>query len=133
MGLILARTTTATVTIFMSFVLSYIMLIGLGILWPEGLDWLVQRAKEVEAVIVQPDIPARYRVWLDLLIEEGAILLLFFTMVARILIALVLDKLGRGDAPLAERPALSAGRPAHAAPSPAPLTCPARAAVMRAA
>jgi hypothetical protein len=93
MGLILARTTTATVTIFMSFVLSYIMLIGLGILWPEGLDWLVQRAKEVEAVIVQPDIPARYRVWLDLLIEEGAILLLFFTMVARILIALVLSSL----------------------------------------
>ena len=93
MGLILARTTTATVTIFISFVLSYIMLIGLGILWPEGLDWLVQRAKEVEAVIVQPDIPARYRVWLDLLIEEGAILLLFFTMVARILIALVLSSL----------------------------------------
>lgn len=93
MGRILARTTNATFTIFMSFVLSYIMLIGLGILWPEALDWLVQRAKEVEAVIVQPDIPARYRVWLDLLIEEGAILLLFFTMIARILIALVLSSL----------------------------------------
>lgn len=93
MGRILARTTNATFTIFMSFVLSYIMLIGLGILWPEGLDWLVQRAKDVEAVIVRPDIPARYRVWLDLLIEEGAILLLFFTMVGRIIIAIILSGL----------------------------------------
>ena len=92
-GRIFARTTNATFTIFLSFVLSYIMLIGLGILWPEGLDWLVQRAKEIEAIIVQPDIPARYRVWLDLLIEEGAILLLFFTMIARIIIAIVLTAL----------------------------------------
>lgn len=84
---ILARTTNATFTIFLSFVLSYIMLIALGILWPEALDWLVQRAKQIESVIVQPDIPARYRVWLDLLIEEGAILLLFFTMIARIILA----------------------------------------------
>lgn len=93
MGRILARTTNATFTIFLSFVLSYIMLIGLGILWPEGLDWLVQRAKDIEAVIVQPDIPARYRVWLDLLIEEGAILLLFFTMVSRNIIAIILSSL----------------------------------------
>ena len=87
MASVLARTTNATFTIFLSFVLSYIMLIGLGILWPDGLDWLVQRAKQVEAIIVQPDIPARYRVWLDLLIEAGAILLLFFTMIARIFLA----------------------------------------------
>jgi len=93
MGTILARTTNATFTIFLSFVLSYIMLIGLGILWPEGLDWLVQRAKEIEAIIVQPDIPARYRVWLDLLIEEGAILLLFFTMVARIILAILFSSM----------------------------------------
>jgi hypothetical protein len=93
LGRIFARTTNATFTIFLSFVLSYIMLISLGILWPEGLDWLVQRAKEIEAIIVQPDIPARYRVWLDLLIEEGAILLLFFTMVARIIIAIMLSML----------------------------------------
>ncbi len=92
-GRIFARTTNATFTIFLSFVLSYVMLISLGILWPEGLDWLVQRAKEIESLIVQPDIPARYRVWLDLLIEEGAILLLFFTMVARIIIAIVLSML----------------------------------------
>ncbi|WP_439637632.1 hypothetical protein [Oceanicaulis sp.] len=89
MGLIFARATNATFTIFLSFVLSYIMLIAMGILWPEGLDWLVQRAKDVEAMIVRPGIPVRYKVWLDLLIEEGAILLLFFTMVARILVAIV--------------------------------------------
>jgi len=89
MGLIFARATNATFTIFLSFVLSYIMLICMGILWPEGLDWLVQRAKDVEAIVVRPDIPVRYKVWLDLLIEEGAILLLFFTMIARILVAIV--------------------------------------------
>ena len=89
MGLIFARATNATFTIFLSFVLSYIMLISMGILWPEGLDWLVQRAKDVEAMVVRPGIPVRYKVWLDLLIEEGAILLLFFTMVARILVAIV--------------------------------------------
>jgi len=78
MGLIFARATNATFTIFLSFVLSYIMLIC-----------MVQRAKDVEAIVVRPDIPVRYKVWLDLLIEEGAILLLFFTMIARILVAIV--------------------------------------------
>lgn len=89
MGLIFARATNATFTIFLSFVLSYIMLIGMGIMWPEGLDWLVQRAKDFEALILRPDIPVRYKVWMDLLIEEGAILLLFFTLIARILVAIV--------------------------------------------
>lgn len=89
MGLIFARASNATFTIFLSFVLSYIMLIAMGVMWPEGLDWLVQRAKDVEAIVVRPGIPVRYKVWLDLLIEEGAILLLFFTMVARILVAIV--------------------------------------------
>lgn len=93
MGRILGRTANATFTIFLSFVLSYVMLIALGVLYPEGLNWLVQRAKEVEAVLVQPDIPVQFRVWLDLLIEEGAILLLFFTVIARIIIALVLSAL----------------------------------------
>lgn len=93
MGRIFGRTANATFTIFMSFVLSYVMLIALGVLYPEGLNWLVQRAKEVESLIVQPDIPVQYKVWLDLLIEEGAILLLFFTMIARIIIALVLSML----------------------------------------
>ena len=86
MGLIFARATNATFTIFLSFVLSYI---SMGILWPEGLDWLVQRAKDFEALILRPDIPVRYKVWMDLLIEEGAILLLFFTLIARIIVALV--------------------------------------------
>lgn len=93
MGRIFGRVTNATFTIFLSFVLSYVMLIALGVLYPEGLNWLVQRAKEVEALIVQPDIPVQYKVWLDLLIEEGAILLLFFTVIARIIIALVLSML----------------------------------------
>ena len=68
--------------------MSYMMLIGLALFWADGLAWLVERAKEVEALIVQPDIPARYRVWIDLLIEEGAILLLFFTMISRIILAI---------------------------------------------
>ena len=89
MGLIFARSMNATFTIFLSFVLSYIMLISMGILWPEGLDWLVQRAKDFEALILSPDIPVRYKVWMDLLIEEGAILLLFFTLIARIIVAMV--------------------------------------------
>ncbi len=92
-GRIFARTTNATFTIFLSFVLSYIMLIGLALLWSDGLAWLVDRAKDIERMIVQPSIPSEYRVWIDLLIEEGAILLLFFTMIARIIIAIVLSLL----------------------------------------
>lgn len=93
MGRILANVSNATFTIFLSFVLSYIMLISLGVAMPEGLNWLVQRAKEVEAILLTPDIPVRYKVWLDLLVEEGAILLLFFTAVSRIIIAIVLTLL----------------------------------------
>ncbi|PWE16683.1 hypothetical protein DDZ18_10760 [Marinicauda salina] len=88
-GLILGRTANATATIFLSFILSYVMLIGLGLIWPEGLNGLILFAERVEDWIESSYVPVRYGVWVRLLIEEGAILLLFFTLIARILIALV--------------------------------------------
>ena len=89
MGFIFGRVTNATFTIFLSFILSYAVLISLGLFLPEILDDLVQSAKTVETWITGTALPARYNVWLDLFIEEGALLLLFFTVLARLLIAIV--------------------------------------------
>lgn len=89
MGHIFGRVSNATFTIFLAFVLSYAMLIALGLFLPEVLNGMVQWAKQIETWITGTALPARYNVWLDLFIEEGAILLLFFTVIARILIAIV--------------------------------------------
>lgn len=89
MGHIFGRVTNATFTIFLAFVLSYAMLIALGLFAPDILNAMVQTAKTVEAWVTGTGLPARYNVWLDLFIEEGAILLLFFTVIARIFIAIV--------------------------------------------
>lgn len=89
MGHIFGRVTNATFTIFLAFVLSYAILISLGLFAPDILNGMVQWAKTIEAWITGTGLPSRYNVWLDLFIEEGAILLLFFTVIARILIAIV--------------------------------------------
>ena len=89
MGIIFGRVTNATFTIFLSFILSYIMLISIALLSPMTLAWLVDLAKTVESWIVGTSLPVRYNVWLDLLIEEGAILLLFFTVIARLILAIL--------------------------------------------
>lgn len=89
MGHIFGRVSNATFTIFLAFLLSYAMLISLGLFLPDVLNALLQWAKELEGWITGTNLPARYNVWLDLFIEEGAILLLFFTVIARILIAIV--------------------------------------------
>jgi hypothetical protein len=89
MGLVFGRVTNATFTIFLAFILSYAMLISLGLVAPDVLNALVQWAKTVETWITGTGLPARYNVWLDLFVEEGAILLLFFTVLARLIIAII--------------------------------------------
>ncbi|GGE31840.1 hypothetical protein GCM10011367_02840 [Marinicauda pacifica] len=89
MGLVFGRVTNATFTIFLAFILSYAMLISLGLFAPDVLNALVQWAKTVETWITGTGLPARYNVWLDLFVEEGAILLLFFTVLARLIIAII--------------------------------------------
>lgn len=89
MGLVFGRVTNATLTIFLAFLMSYAMLISLGLFAPDVLNALVQWAKTVETWITGTGLPARYNVWLDLFVEEGAILLLFFTVLARLIIAII--------------------------------------------
>ena len=89
MGRILARTTNATFTICLAFLLSYAMLIGLALTSPPALDRLLDGAEMVEDVITHTALPDQYNNWLRIFVGEEQILFLFFAMLARMLIALI--------------------------------------------
>ncbi len=89
MGRILARTTNATFTIFLAFLLSYAMLIGLALVSPTSLNWLLDGAELLEDAITHTALPDQYNNWLRIFVGEEQILFLFFAMLARILIAII--------------------------------------------
>jgi len=89
MGSILARTTNATFTIFLAFLLSYAMLIGLALASPTSLNWLLDGAELIEDALTHTALPDQYNNWLRIFVGEEQILFLFFAVLARIIIALV--------------------------------------------
>lgn len=76
-----------TTSLFLAFVLGILMLVGLGIVAPEVLDSMLGAAGWVEARLEHTGLPFRWNNILRLLIADDQILLLFFTIVARLLIA----------------------------------------------
>ena len=89
MGRIFGRAASATLTIFLAFLLSYAMLIALALLSPPTLNWMLDGAEMVEDAITHTNIPDRYNNWLRIFVGEEQILFLFFAVLARILIAIV--------------------------------------------
>jgi len=89
MGLIFARATNATFTIFLAFILSYAMLIGIALLSPTTLNWMLDGAEIVEDALTHTGIPDQYNNWIRLFIGDEQILFLFFAMLARIFIAII--------------------------------------------
>jgi len=89
MGRILASTSNATFTIFLSFLLSYAMLIGLALLSPPTIAWLLDGAEMLEDALTHTALADDYNNWLRIFIGEEQILVLFFTVIARFIIALL--------------------------------------------
>lgn len=89
MGRILARSTNATITIFLAFLLSYAMLVGLALTSPQTLTWMLDGAEIIEDALTHTNIPAQYNNWLRIFVGEEQILFLFFAVLARIVIAII--------------------------------------------
>ncbi|MBO6797264.1 hypothetical protein [Maricaulis sp.] len=88
-GTLLASIGSMTASLFFAFVLGILMLVSLGIVAPDILDNMLSAAGWVEARLENTGLPFRWNNILRLLVADDQILLLFFTIVARMLIAIL--------------------------------------------
>jgi hypothetical protein len=83
------RLVISTGSIVLSLVLGALALAFVGINSPEVLDKLITLAATVKSYIVGTNIPAKYNVWIRLLLEEKQLVFMFFTIMARIVLSLI--------------------------------------------
>jgi hypothetical protein len=83
----MVRILSATTGLFLSFVLAAVLIAFIGMNSPETLSWLINGARTTKVWLTSSVLPARYNVWLELLLEERQLLFMFFTLVARLILA----------------------------------------------
>ena len=82
----------------LSLIVGAIMLGWLGIYYPEWLDWLLTLASRFKEIITNPaytGISSSNNIWLKLLIHEQTFVLLFFVLLARIVLVILANILER--------------------------------------
>jgi hypothetical protein len=85
----LLRLLLGTSTIFLSLILGAFALAFVGYNWPETLSQMLGWARDLKSVITSSGIDPRYNIWVELLLEERQLLFMFFTIAARIVLALL--------------------------------------------
>ncbi|MCW5724219.1 MAG: hypothetical protein KIS81_04600 [Maricaulaceae bacterium] len=80
----------ATFTIFASFVLATIGIVFIGIQAPDVLNAMLDAGQVVERWLTGSDLPIRYNIWVRWLMTGQQLTFIFFVIIARILIAIVL-------------------------------------------
>ncbi len=86
---ILGRIGSVSATLFLAFILALAMLVTLGFYAPDQLNWILNRADQVEDWLTHTSLPNRYNNLVRLFLSNQQITFLFFTIIARILIAIV--------------------------------------------
>lgn len=89
MGFIFGRVAGSTLSLFAAFLLSIALLVGLGLSSPSTLNWMLDGAEIVEDALTHTGLPDRYNNWVRIFVGDEQILLIFFTIIARFLIAVV--------------------------------------------
>ena len=84
-----ARLTGVSVTLFLSMVMAMIMLVSLWFYQPQWLSWVQDGADLVEDAIVSIPLPERYQNLVRIYASDDKIVLLIFTIIARIILAVV--------------------------------------------
>jgi hypothetical protein len=85
----LLRLLLGTSTIFLSLILGAFALAFVGYNWPEVLSQMLGWARDLKSVITSSGIDPRYNIWVELLLEERQLLFMFFTIAARIVLAII--------------------------------------------
>lgn len=83
------RLLLSTSTIFLSLILGAVALAFVGYNWPETLSQMLGWARDLKGVITSSGLDPRYNIWVELLLEERQLLFMFFTIAARIFLALL--------------------------------------------
>ncbi|MCC7251181.1 hypothetical protein [Hyphomicrobium sp.] len=83
------RLLVGTSTIFISLILGAFALAVVGYNSPETLSTMLAWARDLKGVITSTGIDPKYNIWVELLLEERQLLFMFFTIAARILLALL--------------------------------------------
>lgn len=100
---ILGRISSASSTIFLSFLLAMATIVAMAIWWPEGLTTIQNWAQWLENEITGINVPPRGTVWLNFLVDDQSLTFMLFTILARIVVAIFLTLVGRlfgmGDQP----------------------------------
>lgn len=84
----MGRLTGISVTLFVSMVLAMVMLVSLWFYLPQWLGWVQDGADLIEDVIVSIPVPERYNNLVRIYASDDKIVLLLFTIIARILLGL---------------------------------------------
>lgn len=85
----LLRLLLGTSTIFLSLILGAFGLALVGYNSPETLSRMLGWARDLKGVITTTGIDPKYNIWVELLLEERQLLFMFFTIAARIVLALI--------------------------------------------
>ena len=85
----LLRLLLGTSTIFLSLILGAFALAVVGYNSPETLSQMLGWARDLKGVITTTGIDPKYNIWVELLLEERQLLFMFFTIAARIVLALI--------------------------------------------
>jgi hypothetical protein len=89
MGMIFGRVAGSTLTLFASFLISIALLVGIGLSSPATLNWMLDGAEIVEDLLTHTGLPDRYNNWVRIFVGDEQVLLIFFTIISRLLIAIV--------------------------------------------
>ncbi len=72
-----------------SLILGALLMAVVAIYSPETLSMMLGWARSFKGLITSTGLDAKYNIWLELLLEERQLLLMFFTVIARIILALI--------------------------------------------
>ena len=89
MGILLGRITSTSVTLVIAFLLALAMLVTLGLYAPNVLNWILDGAEMVEDWLTHTGLPNRYNNFVRLFLGDEQLTFLFFTIIARIIVAIV--------------------------------------------
>jgi hypothetical protein len=74
--------------VLFSLILGALLMAFVAIYSPETLSVMLEGARSFKALITGTGLEAKYNIWLQLLLEERQLLLMFFTVIARIILAI---------------------------------------------
>lgn len=83
------RLLLSTSTLFFSMILGAFALAVVGYNWPQTLSEMLGWARDLKSLITSTGLDPKYNIWVELLLEERQLLFMFFTIAARIFLALL--------------------------------------------